>query len=469
MSIDYATVFRVSGLLFMLMPAITWLLLGKPRRGAALLWCVGGILAGLSVGLISLRGYFSDFWSYNVAQPMYLACFLVLAQSLRLDIQRAWPWLWIVAVVGVYALVIALGFEDKRSQDLAVLVRLVNSVGLTALTLSAFSLARQERSRNVWFITCGYALMTISMLVTAAATMQGQISLHSLHASVYSAILGGVSLVTLLLSYMGYLGLAVERSSQQNMELRQAQLQAQQWRERSRALTLLDRQHTLDILANSLGHAILQPLTATLLHLQMARRVLQSESPDMTLVRKMLAQVVLGVNRSSSQVASIRNFLRPLPTDTGQVVLQSVIQDAHGLLCQELMYQGVAFRITMPTAHVLVQAEQLPLTQALVQVLRNAMKALQGQPDARIEVVLQTSAQEAWVEVHDSGPGFPAQVLRQDFVGAAPPLDVLVGQGLFMTQSILTQFEGHLALGNAEGGGAKVRLTLPFLAETRKS
>ena len=463
MIVDNATVFRISALMFSLMPVITWLLLGRPRWGSSLLWCVGGGIAGLSVGLISLRGHIPDLWSYNVAQPLYLGCFFLLAQSLRMDMQRTWSWRWISVALVLYAGVITFVFEDKRSQSLALLVRLVNSIGLMALTLSAYQLARQERSRNVLFMTCGYGLMTICMLITAVATLAGHASLHTLHMSIFSTVLGGVSLLTLLLSFMGYLGLTVERSSRRNIELMHAQWQAQQLRVRSQALSILDRQHTLNMLANSLGHAILQPLTATLLHLQMARRVLQSESPDAGLVHQMLAQMVIGVKRSVSMVGRIRNFLRPLPTNIDKVMLQSVVKDAHDLLRQELMYRGVTLTITMSETQVLVKAEQLPLTQALVQVLRNAMESVRGQPNLCIEVVLETSSKEAWIEVCDSGPGFTPQLLAKDFNGATPSLHGLEGQGLFITQGILRQFEGRLTLSNVQGGGAKVRLTLPLV------
>lgn len=125
------------------------------------------------------------------------------------------------------------------------------------------------------------------------------------------------------------------------------------------------------------------------------------------------------------------------------------------------MYQGVEFKITAPADLVWVNAEHLPLTQALVQVLRNAMQAVRGQPRHSIEAVLETSDKEAWIEVRDSGPGFTPQLLSQNFAGAMPRLDALTGQGLFMTQGILGQFQGYLSLSNGENGGARVRLMLP--------
>lgn len=469
-ALDMGTLFRVSALLFLLMSMMTWMMLGRPRRGATLLWCSGGVLVGVSVWLISLRGQISDFWSYGVAQTAYLGSFLVLAQSLRMDMQRAWRWPWLAAALLAYAAVIVLGFDDKGSQELAVLVRLVNCVGLSILTASALMLARQERSRNAWFMTIGYGLMTASMGLAALATVQGQANLQTMQNSVFSHILGGVSLLTLLLSYMGYLGLALERSLRHNMALRRAQWQAQQWRERSQALALLDRQRTLGVLANSLGHAILQPLTASLLQVQITRRMLQMATPDVQQVQTSLAQVVQGLRRSADMVEHIRNFLRPLPATepAGTLPLQSVMQDAHDLLRQELMYQGVTLHLRGPSAPVCVQAERLPLTQALVQVLRNAMQALQGQPHRTMDMTLATDGFEAWIEVSDSGPGFPPRMLSSHLAHPLPTSDMQTEMGLTMTRSILAHFQGRLSLENLQGGGARVRMTLPLQEVQRK-
>jgi len=464
--LDIITIFRVSALLFLLLSAMTWMMLGRPRRGATLLWCLGGALVGVSVWLISLRNQISDFWSYSVAQTLFLGSFLVLSQSLRMDMHRVWRWPWPVAAVLTYGATIVLGFDDKGAQDLAVLVRLVNCAGLTILTVSAWQLAHQERSRNAWFMTLGYGLMTASMGIAALATMQGLANLETLQSSMVSHILGGTSLLTLLLSYMGYLGLALERSLRQNMALRQSQWQSQQWHERSHALALRDRQHTLGVLANSLGHAILQPLTATSLQLQIVRRMLQTATPDAQKVQTSLVQVLQGLRRSADMVEHIRSFLRPAPTAVTAATqpLQSVVQDAHDLLRQALIYQGVTLHICLPPNPLYVRAERLPLTQALVQVLRNAMQAVQGRVHRTIGVSMAASATEVWIEVTDSGPGFVHHWLTSNPAHAHPSTDPMAGMGLTMTRGILAQFQGRLSLENLDGAGARVRMTLPLQA-----
>lgn len=460
--LDNATVFRISGLLFLMMSFITWIVLGRPRRGSALVWCTGGVLVGLSLGLIGLRGDIPQIWSYGAAQLLLLASFLVIAQSLRMDVQRAWHWRWLLALLLVYGVVMVFGFEDKQSMALAVLVRLSNSAGLLALTVSALALLRQERSRNVRFMAVGYGLMTVCMLLTAVATALGQSTLYDMRVGLFNTILGWVSLLTMLLSNMGYLGLALERSLRTNMALRQAQWQAQQWRERSQALSLLDRQRTLSMLANSLGHGIVQPLTATLLNVQMARRMVLTRAPDAASVRQMLASTVEGLRRSASLIEGIRNFLRSVSGNASTLALQAVVQDAENLLRQELMYRKVALQVSMPSAAVYVRAEPLTLTQALVQVLRNALQAVQDRPQRRISLSLQSDDREAWIEVTDSGSGFPASMEVTGKTGASPVRDGQSGLGLYMAQGILHQAGGSLVLDNTPAGGAYVRLSLPL-------
>ena len=463
-ALDAGTLFRISGLLYLLMAVMTWMMLGRPRRGPVLLWCLGGVLISASVLLISLRGQWSDAWTYGLAQTAYLGSFGVLAQSLRMDLGRAWRWRWLLAILLVYAAVITFGFDDKRSHILAMGVRMANAVGLSVLTVTALMLARQERSRNGWIMTMGYGLMTAAMLVATLATLEGYAGLQFGHDGTIFLLLGATSLLTLIMTHMGYLGLALERSLRRNMALRQSQWQSQQWRERSQALALHDRQRTLAVLANSLGHAILQPLTATLLQLQIARRLLHTAQPDAAQVQQSLAHVLQGLRHSADLVKHIRNFLRPsMSAQTDETLsLQTVMQDAHDLLRQELMYQGVVLRVNAASSPVHVRAQRLPLTQALVQVLRNAMQAVRGQPRRVVEMQLQSEGTQTWIEVRDSGPGFARQGQVAHAWDHTPVADALTGLGLEMTRDILSQFEGELTLQNAPTGGAQVRLILPL-------
>lgn len=466
-ALELATIFRISALLYILMSMTTWLVLRRPPSWPVRLWCLAGILTGISAWLISLRSVLGDVWTYTVAQPVLLCAYLIYGQSLRMQIDRAWSWNGLSVLVVVYAAAIALAYRYLEPWGLSVLVRSTNSAALVALTGAAIMLARHERSRNAYFIAIGFGAFTAIMLTNAMLTWMGQSALHTLQQGWINHVMGLVSLFTVMMTCMGYLGLMLERAQRVNAGLQYTQWQAQQWREMAQALTLFDRQRTLTVLANSLGHGIVQPLTATRLNLQMASMLVQSSpfaSDALHAVTAALKRTVEGLHRSASMVERIRGFLQPSPSRPGLLSLQTVLHDAHDLLRQELMYRGTELTVTAPEQAVMVQAELLPLTQALVQVVRNAMDAVQSQSPGRISLVLSVIDNEACIQVTDSGGGLPAKVLQQAGESVQPVVDWLEGLGLYMTKGILLQSGGRLLLDNLPQGGARVRLCLPLAA-----
>lgn len=54
--LDLATSFRVNALFYLLMSPTLWLVLRRPMQWPVGVWCLAGLLAGVSVWLISMRG-----------------------------------------------------------------------------------------------------------------------------------------------------------------------------------------------------------------------------------------------------------------------------------------------------------------------------------------------------------------------------------------------------------------------------
>jgi C4-dicarboxylate-specific signal transduction histidine kinase len=103
------------------------------------------------------------------------------------------------------------------------------------------------------------------------------------------------------------------------------------------------------------------------------------------------------------------------------------------------------------------------LSQILLNVLRNAIQATQGQPDRRIQITVRREKPSLVLEVVDNGPGMTPDVLAQiatPFFSTKP--DGL-GVGLSIAQSIAQQHRGSLHIDNHPDGGARVCLQLPAL------
>ncbi|MEM9999027.1 MAG: HAMP domain-containing sensor histidine kinase [Bacteroidota bacterium] len=136
-----------------------------------------------------------------------------------------------------------------------------------------------------------------------------------------------------------------------------------------------------------------------------------------------------------------------------------------------------AFSDTMPT----VEADAEALTEALVNLVDNALKYSRPHPDAR-RVAIRTGVHrngsrkpQAFVEVEDDGPGIAVAHQRQVFepffrVGDDARDDLVhetkgTGLGLALVARIAEAHGGRIDLHSAPGDGARFRLLLPLASE----
>ena len=96
------------------------------------------------------------------------------------------------------------------------------------------------------------------------------------------------------------------------------------------------------------------------------------------------------------------------------------------------------------------------LEQAVLNLLNNAASA----STAALEIRLAWTAETIVIDIHDHGPGFPPDVLRQGGQSVFPAHEQGSGIGLMLTRSAIEQVGGRLTLSNPPEGGALARLEL---------
>jgi signal transduction histidine kinase len=112
-----------------------------------------------------------------------------------------------------------------------------------------------------------------------------------------------------------------------------------------------------------------------------------------------------------------------------------------------------------------VEADDVLLRQAFMNLLRNAVEACQGHgvvPDVRVDGSIDRSQAVARVTVQDNGPGITADAREKLFRPFFTTKKNGTGLGLALVQKIVVTHNGRILVTNSPGGGACFQVTLPI-------
>jgi two-component system C4-dicarboxylate transport sensor histidine kinase DctB len=139
------------------------------------------------------------------------------------------------------------------------------------------------------------------------------------------------------------------------------------------------------------------------------------------------------------------------------------------LMESEFRRHGIALEMDTGTdaCPLMVAGDAVRIEQVIINLLRNALDAVEDAPQRRVSIVLSRDADQAEVSISDSGGGIPEQVAAHLFEPfyTTKPSGKGLGLGLAISSSIAQAMNGQLAAHNLPGGGAQFVLRLPLQME----
>jgi CheY-like chemotaxis protein len=168
----------------------------------------------------------------------------------------------------------------------------------------------------------------------------------------------------------------------------------------------------------------------------------------------------------------VKNFLalaRHRAPERGRVAISPLVQEAIELLAYPLRVDSVEVVVDLAPDLPALWADGHQLHQVLVNLITNAHHALRGAPAPR-RLTLTASADPGQsrvaIEVADTGPGIPPEVLPrlfEPFFTTKPPGQG-TGLGLSLCRGIVEDHAGSITVESGVGQGARFRIELPVTA-----
>jgi len=162
-------------------------------------------------------------------------------------------------------------------------------------------------------------------------------------------------------------------------------------------------------------------------------------------------------------ISQLKGFARKDETiatvDLSQSVRASVF-----LLESEFRRRDVTLRSESCEETLLVAGDAVRIEQVLINLLRNALDAVEGAEQRQVCIVLLRDGDHALVRIADTGAGIPAQVAAHLFEPffTTKPSGKGLGLGLAISSSIVQAMNGQLTAHNHDRGGAQFELRLPL-------
>ncbi len=227
------------------------------------------------------------------------------------------------------------------------------------------------------------------------------------------------------------------------------------------------RLSTLGQLSAGLAHELNQPLCALASYAQASKRLL--DRGRMNELREALGQLDAGAHRAAETVRQMRAFAAGQPSVYQPIAPADLLRPVLDLLRPEMRRRHVKVELALDDALPTVTVAPVQIEQVLVNLLRNAMEAVEGRSNARIELSVRRQDVEVQIRVTDNGPGIPRERLPNLFDPFATWKIGGLGLGLSISRSLVEAHGGHLTARNRESGGAEFLFTLPVEARDART
>ncbi|HDY7617960.1 TPA: sensor histidine kinase [Vibrio vulnificus] len=341
--------------------------------------------------------------------------------------------------------------EIKQGSPYSAGTMIVSSLPLRNLDLTIRVLSAKH---NLVFTT--FSLLLVETLVFAVIFLLGQLYYHRQQKHKQIEQLQQEAKQKLEFQVM-------ERTAELQAEIAQRTKTEQALRLTQDELIQAAKLAVLGQMSASISHELNNPLAAIRSFADNGRLFLEKEK--YLRVDENLSRISALTERMAKISQQLRSFARKSNGDElVEAKLIPILISANELMKPALKSARVQLNTHYPEQEILVVINVIQLEQVLINLITNAIEAMEGCEEKRLNLVVEIdSSQNVNIHIDDNGPGIePAQ-----FQQLCEPFHTTkkngLGLGLSISQQILAGMNGKLQVSHSPLGGARFTIMLPTI------
>ena len=222
---------------------------------------------------------------------------------------------------------------------------------------------------------------------------------------------------------------------------------------------------SLGELTASIAHEVNQPLGAVMFNAEACQSWLDGDPPNMNEAHSALERIIRDSTRAGEVIRRIRLLAKKTDTKMAPLDLNELLSESLTFTQHELQSSRVALRVEQASALPVICADKVQLQQVILNLVVNAIEAMQPIKDRPRELLIRTQqddARQARVTVTDCGIGFSAESADRLFSTFFTTKPNGMGIGLSICRSIIELHGGRIWAAPNAPHGASIHFTLPF-------
>ncbi len=251
-----------------------------------------------------------------------------------------------------------------------------------------------------------------------------------------------------------YVGTQSDVTEHHNARERQQELE--------NAIAQASRIRTVAALGASLAHEVNQPLAAIAANAEAALRFLSAG--NVAEVKDALEAISSDARRAGEIVLRARRLVRKQPAMAERIDPAAVAREVLALTRTRLRHANITADLLRPGRPPSVQVDPVQLHQVLLNLVVNAIEAMEGEPADRerhLTIEVGEDAEGVRVLVVDTGPGADDDLLQRMLNTFHTTKARGTGLGLLVTRSLVEANGGRLGVARNAGRGLTFTILLP--------